>query len=65
MFDSLTDREIEILAMLAKGLSNKTIGAHIYVSENTIKYHLRSMFSKLRVRNWTEATNVAIRYGII
>ncbi len=51
--------------MLAKGLSNKTIGAHIYVSENTIKYHLRSMFSKLRVRNWTEATNVAIRYGII
>ncbi len=63
--DSLTDREIEILAKLAQGMSNKIIGAHIFVSENTVKYHLRSIFSKLRVRNRTEATNVAVRYRII
>ena len=63
--NSLTDREIEILAMLAHGMSNKIIGAHIFVSENTVKYHLRSIFSKLGVRNRTEATNVAVRYRII
>jgi len=63
--DALTDREIEILTMLAQGMSNKIIGAHIFVSENTVKYHLRSIFSKLGVRNRTEATNVAVRYRII
>ena len=65
VYDSLTDREIEILAMLVKGTSNKDIAACLYVSQNTVKYHLRNIYSKLGVRNRTEASNIALRHGIL
>ncbi len=56
---ALTEREEEILKLLAEGLSNSQIGARLHLSENTIKFHLRNIYSKLRVTNRTEA---ALKY---
>ncbi|HSJ02078.1 MAG: response regulator, partial [Verrucomicrobium sp.] len=47
--EALTGRELEVLALLARGLSNKEIGSHLYIGETTVKSHLRSIFTKLNV----------------
>lgn len=52
---ALTDREESVLALIAEGRSNSQIGATLSLSENTIKFHLRNLFSKLGVTNRTEA----------
>ena len=62
---TLTSREIEVLGLVAKGLSNKEIGAALFVSEDTIKTHLKHVFSKLGVGDRTEATLLAIQRGVI
>jgi DNA-binding NarL/FixJ family response regulator len=51
----LTARESELLALLPSGMTNRELGAQLYVSENTIKTQLRSLYSKLAVRNRTQA----------
>jgi len=56
---ALTEREEEILKLLAEGLSNAQIGARLHLSENTIKFHLRNIYAKLGVSNRTEA---ALKY---
>ena len=55
----LTDRERQILHLLAKGASNKLIAREIRISEGTVKVHLRSIFRKLNVRNRTQAALIA------
>jgi NarL family two-component system response regulator LiaR len=55
----LTERESELLALLPTGMTNRELAAHLYLSENTIKTQLRSLFSKLDVRNRTQAVAVA------
>jgi DNA-binding NarL/FixJ family response regulator len=62
---SLTRRELGVLALVAKGLSNKEIGAALFVSEDTIKTHLKHVFSKLGVGDRTEAALLAIQRGVI
>jgi DNA-binding NarL/FixJ family response regulator len=62
---SLTSREVEVLELVAKGLSNKEIGAALFVSEDTIKTHLKHVFTKLGVGDRTEAALLAIQRGII
>ena len=59
----LSEREIEVVRLLAAGLSNKEIAGHLYLSVNTVKVHLRNVFAKLEVQSRTEATLVAIRRG--
>ena len=63
--DDLTQREIEILQLVAEGLSNKSVAQRLSVSENTIKYHLGKTFQKLGVQSRTEAVTYAIRSGLI
>ena len=63
--ESLTGRELNVLALLAQGKSNKEIGASLYISETTVKSHLRSIFRKLDVLSRTEAITVANRRGLI
>lgn len=63
--ESLTARELNVLELLAQGKSNKEIGASLYVSETTVKSHLRSIFRKLDVLSRTEAITVATRRGLI
>lgn len=62
---TLTPRELEVLAMLAEGLGNKTIARRLGISEHTIKFHLGSIFSKLGVSSRTEAVTLGARQGLI
>jgi DNA-binding NarL/FixJ family response regulator len=55
----LTERESEILSLLSTGMTNRELGSRLYVSENTIKTHLRSLYAKLGVRNRAQAAALA------
>jgi len=62
---SMTDRELNVLRLLALGKSNKEIGSELSISEFTAKAHLRSIFSKLNVLSRTEAIAAASRQGLV
>lgn len=62
---SLTDRELEILVLIAKGKSNKEIAQTLYISVNTVKVHLRNIFTKLEVVSRTEAAMWAVQNGLV
>jgi DNA-binding CsgD family transcriptional regulator len=55
----ITPRELEILGLIAEGLSNKEIGARLFVSENTVKTHASRLFDKLGAKRRTEAVQIA------
>jgi DNA-binding NarL/FixJ family response regulator len=57
----LTERELDVLNALADGLSNKAIGKRLWLSEQTVKFHLTSIYRKLGVSSRTEA--IATAYG--
>jgi DNA-binding NarL/FixJ family response regulator len=61
----LTQREREILALLADGLANKQIAAQLGISTNTVKTHLELLFDKLDVSSRTEAVTAAARMGLL
>jgi DNA-binding NarL/FixJ family response regulator len=61
----LTRREIELLGLVADGLSNRAIAQALSVSENTVKYHVRNILQKLGVQNRTEAVAHALRAGLL
>jgi two-component system NarL family response regulator len=61
----LTGREVDVLMLLARGKSNKEIGTNLYISETTVKGHLRNIFTKLKVLSRTEAVTVASRRGLV
>ena len=61
----LSDREKEILIFLANGVSNKEMAQKLFVSENTIKFHLKNVYSKLGVANRLQAINAARQLGLI
>ncbi|MGP8198055.1 MAG: response regulator [Limisphaerales bacterium] len=63
--EALTGRELEVLTLLSRGKSNKEIGVNLYISETTVKSHLRSIFSKLNVMSRTEAIAAGSRRGLI
>jgi len=63
--EALTGRELDVLTLLARGKSNKEIGANLYISETTVKSHLRSIFTKLNVLSRTEAITAASRRGLV
>jgi len=65
IFSNLSARESEVLALVAKGLSNKEIGAQLNIVEGTIKVHLKNILSKLGVSDRTQAILVAVKRGII
>jgi DNA-binding NarL/FixJ family response regulator len=55
----LTERESELLALLPTGMTNQQLADHLYVSDNTIKAQLRSLYAKLGVHNRTQAATIA------
>ncbi|GAA0263313.1 response regulator transcription factor [Rhodanobacter caeni] len=63
--EALTEREIAILRLVAIGKANKQVGAELGLSEETIKGHLKNIFSKLDVADRTHAVTLAARRGII
>ena len=62
---TLSGRELEILGLLAKGLSNRAISKRLFISEATVKTHLVHVFEKLDVDNRTAAITTALRRGLI
>lgn len=62
---SLSPREQEVLQLLVRGRSNKEIGAQLFISEETVKSHLKTLFAKLKVRDRTDAAISAVRHGIV
>ena len=61
----LSERELQVLQYMAKGRSNKEIGQILYISENTVKAHVKSILAKLDAMGRTEAIAIAIKRGLI
>ncbi|MBI4639821.1 MAG: response regulator transcription factor [Candidatus Tectomicrobia bacterium] len=59
----LTDRETEVLEQVARGATNKEIAATLYISENTVNYHMKNILSKLHLRNRAEVVAWAFQHG--
>ena len=62
--DTLSRREVEVLRLLAAGLSNQDIGARLFISTHTVANHIRSILAKTGTANRTEAAAYAIRHGL-
>jgi len=63
--EELTDREVEILQAITKGLTNKEIASEFSISENTVKIHLRNILEKLHLKNRIQAAVYAIKQGMV
>jgi DNA-binding NarL/FixJ family response regulator len=65
LIEPLTDREAEVLQLLAQGMANKQIAARLNLSTHTIKYHMASIYSKLGASNRTEAVRLGLQKGLV
>lgn len=63
--EPLSQRELEVLDLLAEGLSNKLVAHRLSISEHTVKTHVAAIFAKLRASSRTEAVSQAIRRGLV
>jgi len=63
--DALSEREREVLSLLAQGLNNADIAARLYLSEGTVRNYVSSIFVKLGVSDRTQAAVLAMRYGLV
>ncbi|HEY9089724.1 MAG TPA: response regulator transcription factor, partial [Anaerolineaceae bacterium] len=61
----LTPREMDVLHLLARGLANKQIAAQLNMTENTVKFHIKAIFSKLDANNRAQAVAQGVSLGII
>ena len=61
----LSGREVEVLAVLAEGLTDSQIGERLYISRNTVKNHLHRCYVKLGAQNRTDAVRIARERGLI
>ena len=65
LVDPLTDREAEVLQLLARGMANKQIALELGISEHTVKFHISSIYTKLGAGNRTEAVRLGVRRGLV
>jgi two-component system, NarL family, response regulator len=63
--EALTDREVDVLRLLARGRSNKAIGGELGISEGTVKFHVNNILGKLGADDRTQAVTIALQRGII
>ncbi|MEL6307015.1 MAG: response regulator transcription factor [Chloroflexota bacterium] len=65
MVESLTERESEVLNLLAEGMTNREIASELVVTERTIKFHVSAILGKLNAANRTEAVSIALQQGLL
>jgi len=65
LVEPLTERELEVLQWLARGLANKQIASQLGISEHTVKFHVSSIYAKLRATNRAEAVRLGVQQGLI
>ncbi len=65
LVEPLTGREVEILQLLALGLTNKQIAGRLGISAHTVKFHVSTIFSKLGTTNRVETVNLGLKKGLI
>jgi len=63
-FDELTDRELDVLRLLGKGLSNTSIAEQLFLSEGTVRNYVSAILSKLQVEDRTQAAVLAVKHGL-
>jgi two-component system, NarL family, response regulator YdfI len=63
--ETLTERELEVLQLLAQGLANKQIAGRLGISAHTVKFHISSIYGKLGATNRTEAVRIGLKIGLI
>jgi len=61
----LTERESTVLEALVQGKRNKDIAGELFITERTVKYHVKALFTKLRVQNRTQAVRAAVEQGLV
>jgi len=64
-FEPLTDRERDVVLLLAQGFSNRDIAEKLVVTEGTVKNHVSNILAKLQAENRTQAAEIARRYGLV
>lgn len=65
LLEPLTERESQVLQLLARGLANKQIANELDITEHTVKFHIRAILSKLGASNRTEAVSAALQRGLV
>jgi LuxR family maltose regulon positive regulatory protein len=65
LVEALSDRELEVLGLIARGLTNRQIATHLFLSLNTVKVHTRNIYGKLDVNNRTQAVAEARSLGLL
>jgi DNA-binding NarL/FixJ family response regulator len=63
--NGLTERELEVLGLVAQGKSNAEVAKALFITTKTVKYHLTGIFCKLGLKNRTEAAAYAINHGFV
>jgi two-component system NarL family response regulator len=61
----LTDREMQVLKLVARGMNNRDIAKELFISENTVKNHVRNILEKLQIHSRMEAVMIAVREKLI
>ena len=63
--DKLSDREMDVLRLLGKGLSNNEIAAQLFLSEGTVRNYVSAVLAKLQVSDRTQAAVLAVKHGLV
>ena len=63
--EELSERELEVLQLVAGGATNKEIAARLFISENTVNYHMKNILAKLHLRNRAQAVAYALQSGLV
>lgn len=63
--DGLSERQLEVLKLIAQGWTNKEVAGNLFITERTVKYHLQEILQKLHLRNRTQAVAYAVQTGLI
>lgn len=65
LIEPLSERELDVLRRMTRGLANKQIAAELFITEHTVKFHIRSILGKLGAANRTEAVTLGLQKGLV